>query len=105
MKCRPFNYTSHRFSHHPFSTDTSLSLWCAAAAAALSAPSPSSLLLPACLALQPIYHFMGTSTFSEYTVVHEQSVALIDPAAPLEKVRTTRGRGEGVVGWWVPLHL
>jgi S-(hydroxymethyl)glutathione dehydrogenase/alcohol dehydrogenase len=30
---------------------------------------------------------MGTSTFAEYTVVHEQSVALIDPAAPLEKVR------------------
>lgn len=22
--------------------------------------------------LQPLYHFMGTSTFSEYTVVHEQ---------------------------------
>ncbi len=36
--------------------------------------------------MQPIYHFMGTSTFSEYTVVHEQSVAKIDPKAPLEKV-------------------
>lgn len=35
---------------------------------------------------KPIYHFMGTSTFSEYTVVHEQSVALIDKQAPLEKV-------------------
>lgn len=35
---------------------------------------------------KPIYHFMGTSTFAEYTVVHEQSVALIDKAAPLEKV-------------------
>lgn len=35
---------------------------------------------------KPIFHFMGTSTFAEYTVVHEQSVALIDPAAPLEKV-------------------
>lgn len=34
----------------------------------------------------PIYHFMGTSTFSEYTVVHEQSVAKIDSAAPLDKV-------------------
>lgn len=34
----------------------------------------------------PIYHFMGTSTFSEYTVVHEQSVAKIDPLAPLDKV-------------------
>jgi S-(hydroxymethyl)glutathione dehydrogenase/alcohol dehydrogenase len=29
---------------------------------------------------------MGTSTFAEYTVVHEQSVALIDGAAPLDKV-------------------
>jgi Zn-dependent alcohol dehydrogenase len=30
--------------------------------------------------------FMGTSTFSEYTVVHEVSVAKINPAAPLDKV-------------------
>eukprot|EP00775_Hariotina_reticulata_P002332 gene2332-2640_t len=35
---------------------------------------------------KPIYHFMGTSTFSQYTVVHEQSVALIDQTAPLDKV-------------------
>ncbi|KAG2433792.1 hypothetical protein HXX76_008150 [Chlamydomonas incerta] len=35
---------------------------------------------------KPIYHFMGTSTFSEYTVVHEQSVAKIDVNAPLDKV-------------------
>ena len=34
----------------------------------------------------PIYHFMGTSTFSQYTVVHDVSVAKIDPIAPLEKV-------------------
>lgn len=34
----------------------------------------------------PIYHFMGTSTFSQYTVVHDVSVAKIDPVAPLEKV-------------------
>lgn len=33
----------------------------------------------------PIYHFMGTSTFSEYTVVHDVSVAKINPAAPLDK--------------------
>ncbi|XP_039566701.1 alcohol dehydrogenase class-3-like [Passer montanus] len=33
-----------------------------------------------------IYHFMGTSTFSEYTVVADISVAKIDPAAPLDKV-------------------
>ncbi|GBG61419.1 hypothetical protein CBR_g20450 [Chara braunii] len=35
---------------------------------------------------QPIYHFMGTSTFSEYTVVHDVSVAKIHPDAPLDKV-------------------
>lgn len=35
---------------------------------------------------QPIYHYMGTSTFSEYTVVPEISLAKIDPQAPLDKV-------------------
>lgn len=35
---------------------------------------------------QPIFHFMGTSTFAEYTVVHEVSCAKIDKAAPLDKV-------------------
>ncbi|PPS00963.1 hypothetical protein GOBAR_AA19695 [Gossypium barbadense] len=35
---------------------------------------------------KPIYHFMGTSTFSQYTVVHDVSVAKIDPQAPLDKV-------------------
>eukprot|EP00959_Pyramimonas_sp_CCMP1952_P192569 4026689-Pyramimonas_sp.AAC.1 len=29
---------------------------------------------------------MGTSTFSEYTVLHEQSVALINKEAPLNRV-------------------
>uniref|UniRef100_A0ABM0GV98 Alcohol dehydrogenase class-3-like n=1 Tax=Saccoglossus kowalevskii TaxID=10224 RepID=A0ABM0GV98_SACKO len=33
-----------------------------------------------------LYHFMGTSTFSEYTVVAEISVAKVDEAAPLDKV-------------------
>jgi len=33
-----------------------------------------------------IHHFMGTSTFSEYTVLPEISVAKISPEAPLEKV-------------------
>ena len=35
---------------------------------------------------QPIYHYMGTSTFSEYTVVPEISLAKVNPQAPLEKV-------------------
>jgi S-(hydroxymethyl)glutathione dehydrogenase/alcohol dehydrogenase len=35
---------------------------------------------------QPIFHYMGTSTFSEYTVVAEISLAKINPDAPLEKV-------------------
>jgi S-(hydroxymethyl)glutathione dehydrogenase/alcohol dehydrogenase len=33
-----------------------------------------------------VYHYMGTSTFSEYTVVPEIAVTRINPAAPLEKV-------------------
>ncbi|KAI8995167.1 chaperonin 10-like protein [Gaertneriomyces semiglobifer] len=35
---------------------------------------------------KPIFHYMGTSTFSEYTVVAAISVAKIDKTAPLEKV-------------------
>ncbi|HEX5418480.1 MAG TPA: S-(hydroxymethyl)glutathione dehydrogenase/class III alcohol dehydrogenase, partial [Gammaproteobacteria bacterium] len=35
---------------------------------------------------KPILHFMGTSTFSEYTVLPEISVAKISQQAPLEKV-------------------
>jgi S-(hydroxymethyl)glutathione dehydrogenase / alcohol dehydrogenase len=35
---------------------------------------------------QPIFHYMGTSTFSEYTVVPEIAVARINKNAPLEKV-------------------
>ncbi|MGY8848786.1 MAG: S-(hydroxymethyl)glutathione dehydrogenase/class III alcohol dehydrogenase, partial [Burkholderiales bacterium] len=35
---------------------------------------------------KPIYHYMGTSTFSEYTVVPEISLAKISKKAPLEKV-------------------
>lgn len=34
---------------------------------------------------RPILHYMGTSTFSEYTVLPEISVAKINPAAPLSK--------------------
>uniref|UniRef100_A0A8C5EKQ5 Alcohol dehydrogenase 1-like n=1 Tax=Gouania willdenowi TaxID=441366 RepID=A0A8C5EKQ5_GOUWI len=33
-----------------------------------------------------LHQFMGTSTFSEYTVVHQTAVAKIDPNAPLDKV-------------------
>ncbi|KIO50128.1 S-(hydroxymethyl)glutathione dehydrogenase [Nitrosospira sp. NpAV] len=35
---------------------------------------------------KPIYHYMGTSTFSEYTVIPEISLAKINKKAPLEKV-------------------
>lgn len=35
---------------------------------------------------KPIYHYMGTSTFAEYTVVPEISLAKINPEAPLDKV-------------------
>jgi S-(hydroxymethyl)glutathione dehydrogenase/alcohol dehydrogenase len=35
---------------------------------------------------KPVYHYMGTSTFSEYTVIPEISLAKISKEAPLEKV-------------------
>ncbi|XP_078156557.1 alcohol dehydrogenase 1 [Carex rostrata] len=35
---------------------------------------------------KPIFHFVGTSTFSEYTVIHVGCVAKINPEAPLDKV-------------------
>ncbi|KAH6580607.1 hypothetical protein BASA61_009542 [Batrachochytrium salamandrivorans] len=35
---------------------------------------------------KPIFHYMGTSTFSEFTVVLEISLAKINPLAPFDKV-------------------
>ena len=35
---------------------------------------------------EPVYHFMGTSTFSQYTVLPEVSLARINKEAPLDKV-------------------
>ncbi|MGF1680342.1 S-(hydroxymethyl)glutathione dehydrogenase/class III alcohol dehydrogenase [Photobacterium minamisatsumaniensis] len=35
---------------------------------------------------EPIFHYMGTSTFSEYTVLPEISLAKVNPDAPLEEV-------------------
>ena len=35
---------------------------------------------------QPVLHYMGTSTFSEYTVLPEIALAKINPKAPLDKV-------------------
>ncbi|OEY66675.1 S-(hydroxymethyl)glutathione dehydrogenase/class III alcohol dehydrogenase [Marinobacter sp. X15-166B] len=35
---------------------------------------------------EPIYHYMGCSTFSEYTVLPEISLAKVDKKAPLEEV-------------------
>lgn len=34
---------------------------------------------------KPIYHFMGTSSFAEYSVLHKESLAKIRKDAPLEK--------------------
>ena len=34
---------------------------------------------------EPIRHFMGTSTFAEYTVMPEIALAKIDPAAPMDR--------------------
>lgn len=35
---------------------------------------------------KPIYHYMGCSTFSEYTVLPDISLAKVNPKAPLEEV-------------------
>lgn len=35
---------------------------------------------------QPIYHFLNTSTFAEYTVLDSACVAKIHPEAPLRKM-------------------
>lgn len=35
---------------------------------------------------KPVLHYMGTSTFSQYTVLPEIAVARINPQAPLDKV-------------------
>ena len=35
---------------------------------------------------KPVHHYMGTSTFAEYTVVPEIALAKINKAAPLDKV-------------------
>ena len=35
---------------------------------------------------KPVFHYMGTSTFSEYTVLPEIAVAKVNKEAPLEKV-------------------
>lgn len=35
---------------------------------------------------KPIYHYMGCSTFSEYTVLPEISLAKVNPKAPLDEV-------------------
>ena len=40
----------------------------------------------ASLIMESLYHYMGTSTFSEYTVVNEINLAKIDENAPLDKV-------------------
>ena len=35
---------------------------------------------------EPIFHYMGCSTFSEYTVLPEISLAKVSKEAPLEEV-------------------
>lgn len=35
---------------------------------------------------KPIYHFLNTSTFSEYTVIDSACVVKVDPRFPLEKM-------------------
>ncbi|MWJ29271.1 S-(hydroxymethyl)glutathione dehydrogenase/class III alcohol dehydrogenase [Halomonas sediminis] len=35
---------------------------------------------------KPLYHYMGTSTFSEYTVLPEVSLAVVSKEAPMDKI-------------------
>ena len=35
---------------------------------------------------QPVYHFLNTSTFAEYTVLDSACAVKINPSAPLEKM-------------------
>src|SRR6476659_7406098 len=39
---------------------------------------------------EPLRHFMGTSTFAEYTVMPQIALAKIDPEAPLEGAALSR---------------
>eukprot|EP01025_Chloroclados_australasicus_P028637 TRINITY_DN28385_c0_g1_i1.p1 TRINITY_DN28385_c0_g1~~TRINITY_DN28385_c0_g1_i1.p1 ORF type:complete len:265 (+),score=35.92 TRINITY_DN28385_c0_g1_i1:168-962(+) len=50
---------------------------------------------------KPVYHFMGTSTFSQYSVLHQESVAKIPKDAPLDKVCLL---GCGVATGWGAVH-
>lgn len=50
----------------------------------------------------PLWHYMGTSTFAQYTVLHQESVAKIRKDAPLEKVNLL---GCGLAtGWGAALN-
>ena len=53
---------------------------------------------------QTVYHFMGTSTFSEYTVLPEISVATVDPKAPMDKI-CLLGCGIPTGPWWSNILL
>lgn len=50
---------------------------------------------------KPIFHFLNTSTFSEYTVLDSACVVKIDPAAPLKKMTLLScGVSTGVGAAW-----
>ncbi|KFK33975.1 hypothetical protein AALP_AA5G085900 [Arabis alpina] len=49
----------------------------------------------------PIFHFLNTSTFSEYTVIHSACVVKVDPLFPLEKMSLLScGVSTGVGAAW-----
>ncbi|CAH9124976.1 unnamed protein product [Cuscuta epithymum] len=50
---------------------------------------------------KPIYHFLNTSTFSQYTVINSACVAKIDPIAPLKNMTLLScGVSSGVGAVW-----
>ena len=40
----------------------------------------------ACASRQPVYHFLNTSTFTEYTVLDAACAVKINPKAPLDRM-------------------
>ena len=57
-------------------------------------------------ARNPIYHFLNTSTFAEYTVIDSACAVKINPKAPLEKMSLLScGVSTGKQPWLGPIYL
>lgn len=54
---------------------------------------------------KPLFHFMGCSTFSEYTVVADISVAKVDSSAPFDKISLLGKFGQGLCSRTLPFKI